>query len=71
MQGAENSLVGVGLYSVPEACQLTGVPSAAVRRWLFGYQSRRQGETITHPALWDGQLVGADEQGVGFLTCWS
>lgn len=68
MRDAESSfLVGVGLYSVPEASLLTGVPSAAVRRWLFGYRYRSQGETITYPALWSGQLVCADEQGVGFL----
>lgn len=67
MKGAENSFVGVGLYSVPEASRLTGVPSAAVRRWLFGYQAKTKGEKIEHPALWTGQLTGEDQRGVGFL----
>ncbi|NDY95512.1 DUF433 domain-containing protein [Wenzhouxiangella limi] len=67
MQGAQNRLVGVGLYSVPEASLLSGVASAAVRRWLFGYQSRSEGKIVSHPGLWNGQIAATDERGVGFL----
>lgn len=67
MKSHESDLVGVGLYSVPEASRLTGVPSPALRRWLFGYQSSSSGGSVTHPALWSGQLVKSEEQGVGFL----
>jgi len=67
MKSHGSDLIGVGLYSVPEASRLTGVPSPAVRRWLFGYQYRSSGGSVTHPALWSGQLVKSEEQGVGFL----
>jgi hypothetical protein len=29
------NLLGVGIYSVPEAARLTGVTSDAIRRWLW------------------------------------
>ena len=35
----EPKLVGVGLYTVPEAARLTKVPSPTIRRWLFGYRT--------------------------------
>ncbi len=30
-------LIGRGIYTVPEASRLTGVPTAGIRRWLRGY----------------------------------
>ena len=35
------SLLGVGLYSIPEAARLARVPAASIRRWLFGYSYQR------------------------------
>lgn len=67
MERQESNLVGIGLYTIPEASRLTGVPSAAVRRWLFGYQSQHDGVLSDHPAIWSGQLVESDQKGVGFL----
>lgn len=60
-------MIGTGLYSVPEAARLSGVPSAKIRRWLFGYRSRNQEKLIQHQPVWQGQLVDEDLQGVGFL----
>jgi hypothetical protein len=34
---AANPYLGVGLYSIPEAARLIGVPAATLRRWLAGH----------------------------------
>lgn len=36
--------IGRGLYSIREACRLSGVPEARIRRWLHGYFFLHQGE---------------------------
>ena len=46
------SLVGLGLYSPPEAAALTHVPAKRIRRWLTGH---RIGDK-DYPALWHSQL---------------
>ena len=35
---AENSYVGVGLYTVPEVARMLGVSSQNLRRWAKGYR---------------------------------
>lgn len=32
----EETLVGIGLYTVSEAARLSGVPHQTVRRWMLG-----------------------------------
>jgi len=61
------ALIGTGLYSVREASRLSGVSSPKIRRWLFGYQSRRQGNVVQHSPVWQGQLSEEGLLGVGFL----
>jgi len=51
-----SSLLGVGIYSVPEAARLTGVSSQRIRRWLQGYEFRSAGETRRSPAVWTPDL---------------
>lgn len=36
---ADSSLLGIGLYTVPEAAWLTGIAQARLRRWLRGYRT--------------------------------
>jgi uncharacterized protein (DUF433 family) len=44
--------IGRGLYSVPEAHRLTGVPAARIRRWIHGYEFwDRRGELHVSDAV--------------------
>lgn len=62
------SLVGIGLYTVPEAARLTKVPQQAIRRWQFGYSYRRNGEEHTMAPVWEGQVPRINSAvGLGFL----
>lgn len=55
---ADTSLVGVGIYTIPQAAQLSEVPVKTVRRWLFGYRYRYRGQDVRQPSVvaTDGQL---------------
>ena len=64
----EPKLVGVGLYTVPEAARLTKVPNPTIRRWLFGYRYRRNGHYTELPPVWESQIAPMDSvTGLGFL----
>ncbi|MEE8500850.1 MAG: hypothetical protein V3S27_09785, partial [Kiloniellales bacterium] len=64
----EPKLVGIGLYTVPEAARLTKVPKPTIRRWLFGYRTRRSGQFAELPPVWDSQIARIDSvTGLGFL----
>ena len=65
---ASNSLLGIGLYTVPEAARLTGIPPGRLRRWLRGY-SYRSGEAVAiSEPVWQCQLPEIDSTlGLGFL----
>lgn len=64
----EPKLVGVGLYTVPEAARLTKVPKPTIRRWLFGYRYRRNGHFAELPPVWESQIAQIDSAtGLGFL----
>lgn len=39
--------LGVGIYAIPEAARITGVPPASIRRWLWGQETR----PLWHPQL--------------------
>lgn len=55
-------LVGVGLYSLREAAGYTGIPSAQIGRWLFGYQAKGK----NHKGLWQPALTGLGEKTLTF-----
>lgn len=61
------SLVGVGLYSFPEAAKLSGVDASTLRRWLRGYTYRPKG-TARHAveALWNSPLADEDVDAISF-----
>ena len=48
-----NSLLGVGIYTVSEAASLTGVSSRAIKRWLWGY---RGSSAKYQEPLWASQI---------------
>jgi uncharacterized protein (DUF433 family) len=62
------TIIGVGLYSVPEAGRLAGVPSARIRRWLLGYDFKRAGDRRRSSPVWKAQLPPLDGTlALGFL----
>jgi uncharacterized protein (DUF433 family) len=68
MLANEPKLVGIGLYTVPEAARLTGVAKPTIRRWLFGYRARRNGRYVESPPVWESQIARIDSvTGLGFL----
>lgn len=48
---ADTQLLGVGVYTVPQAARLAHVPIASVRRWLFGYRYAYKGSVVERPAV--------------------
>lgn len=61
-------IIGVGIYSVPEAAKLTGVSAARIRRWLKGYSFKLKDEAHPMPPVWQAQLPPIDgELALGFL----
>lgn len=62
------SLLGVGIYTVPEAARLTRIRASRLRRWLLGYDFSLRGQRIHSPAVIHGQLpVIDDELALSFL----
>lgn len=62
------TLIGTGLYSLPQASRLVGADLRSVRRWMLGYRRPYRGEVRSSPPLWRTQLVDADlaEPTIGF-----
>lgn len=59
---SHSRLVGVGLYTPAEASSYTGIPSADIRRWLFGYTSNG----VQRPGLWCSELADEEDKVLGF-----
>lgn len=55
-------LIGIGLYTAPEAAKLTKIPTQNVRRWILGYQyKRRSGGKRRMPPVIRGDLGRIDD----------
>src|SRR5262245_2155290 len=54
-------LLGVGIYSVPEASRLTGIHSSRLRRWFRGYDYARDDTAHHSPEVIHGELPVIDE----------
>jgi uncharacterized protein (DUF433 family) len=52
----ERSLLGIGLYTVPEAARLVRVPEARIRRWLAGYRYSQGRKVRTSAPLWQPEV---------------
>jgi uncharacterized protein (DUF433 family) len=57
MQIEEHSLLGKGIYSIPEASHIIGMSTDRVRRWVNGYRSSKQNE---HPPITPSELPAID-----------
>jgi uncharacterized protein (DUF433 family) len=63
-----DNLVGIGLYTVPEAARLTRVAGRRIRRWLLGYEYGPSEARGTSAPVWRGQIGRVDSTiGLGFL----
>lgn len=60
MRTNTSQLLGVGIYTVPEASRLSAVPSARIRRWLRGQTRSYQGQTVFDEPLWQPTLNDID-----------
>lgn len=64
----DNSFIGVGIYSVPEASRLTDVSSQRIRRWIKGYTFSVGQIRKKSPPVWQSQLPEIDGKiSLGFL----
>ena len=63
-----SSLVGVGLYSVPEASVLTGIPRQKIRRWMYGHETSHHasGSRRQAPPLWSSIVTESVEDSISF-----
>ncbi len=60
-------LIGIGLYTVPEASRYLGIPAQKIRRWLGGYSVVEAGVTRRIEPLWTTQIeLGDDQLHLGF-----
>jgi uncharacterized protein (DUF433 family) len=55
-----DSLLGLGIYSVPDAAHLTGIEAATLHRWLRGYHYARHGAKIPSDRVIHGELPTLD-----------
>ncbi|MGZ9103964.1 MAG: hypothetical protein ACXW3Y_13990 [Rhodoplanes sp.] len=55
-QPTYKSLIGVGIYTVPEASRYTGVAAGKIKRWLKGYDYVQRGERRQAAPLWNPQI---------------
>jgi uncharacterized protein (DUF433 family) len=68
MTGKTGNLIGIGLYTVPEASRLTRIPTARLRRWIRGYAFKVGGQVRHMGPVWAGQFPTDDEAlALGFL----
>lgn len=50
------SLLGIGIYSVPEAARISRVPAEHIQRWLWGSRRRVKGHVHRAVPLWTPDL---------------
>jgi uncharacterized protein (DUF433 family) len=68
MRSMMTDVLGIGIYTVPQASRLTRVSQARIRRWLRGYEfARKEGRGRSAP-VWRAQLPKVDDTiALGFL----
>jgi uncharacterized protein (DUF433 family) len=53
---SSRQLIGMGIYTFPEASRLAGVPIRSIRRWALGYEYVFRGERYSMPPVLKPQL---------------
>lgn len=61
-----SDLIGVGLYSIPEAARLTGVPASHIHRWAFGHKRKYRGREVFDEPVWSTEVDAGGVKGLGF-----
>ncbi|MBR0967957.1 hypothetical protein JQ554_27370 [Bradyrhizobium diazoefficiens] len=56
----DETLLGIGFYTVPEAARLLKIAPLNIRRWLGGYRFTQGDKTFDMPPLWKPQLPSYD-----------
>lgn len=64
MKYKDQTVLGKGLYTIPEAARLARVSSAQLSRWVGGYQ--RAG--VTYPALWQSDIPQSEDGVVSVIS---
>lgn len=69
MNRCDPGMIGLGLYTIPEAARLTGVRPQRIRRWVHGYSYRRpDGADAASEPLWRADSPATDTAaGLSFL----
>lgn len=60
MSTRTKSLLGLGIYSVPEAARLTRVAPKRIKRWVEGYSFQHRGEARSSAPLWPREIESDD-----------
>ncbi len=60
------TVIGKGLYRIPDAARLANIPLSTLRTWLKGYTSTYKDKRYTHPPRWMTQIDPSSSV-VGFL----
>src|SRR3546814_13356306 len=55
-----SKLLGVGIYSIPDASRISGVSASRIRRWARGYRYKVGNEARRSPAVWAADLPPID-----------
>lgn len=58
MKYKDITILGKGIYTIPEAARLAQVSSARITRWISGYE--RAG--VSYPPLWNSELHTEDDE---------
>jgi uncharacterized protein (DUF433 family) len=66
--GIQQQLVGIGLYSFPEASRLSHVRPQTIRRWVHGYRYFRYNEARVSSPIWQSDAPATERQdGISFF----
>lgn len=60
VRSSNTELLGVGIYTVPQASQLSTVPPTRIKRWLKGRTREYNGQKVFDAPLWESSLPDVD-----------
>jgi uncharacterized protein (DUF433 family) len=60
-EGASQALLGIGLYTIPEAARLTRISRGRIRRWISGYDWTSGDRRYHSPPVWRPDVEPLDE----------
>jgi uncharacterized protein (DUF433 family) len=68
VEDTAHSLLGIGIYTIPEAARITGIHAARIRRWVKGYSYISRGTPYSSLPVFELQLPSIDGVvAMGFL----